>query len=172
MSSDANREARYKTAAKELLSGLSNKDAAEGLTHLKVLIDSWYDDAGGIDPDSLFRIGMSDLKEALGDASSAQRVQRLGALALERTVETLSSRAFRLAQGVIDETTSAQSVEGEANAIEREIGTLLPRVKQLDDTELKSRLMRELSDADLECRYIKEGDTNLMSIRLNQYSDR
>jgi hypothetical protein len=172
MGEDSNREIRYKAAANEVLAGLSDRDAAEGLTHLKVLVDSWYDDAGTIDPESLFRIGMSDVKEALGTASGAKVVQKLAALALERAVETLSSRAFRLAQGVIDETTSAQSVQGDAKVIAQEIESLLPRVRQLSDAALKERLLRELSDADLECRYIKDGDASMMSIRLNQYSDR
>ena len=165
-------DARYKAAADAVLADLNEKESAEGVKHLKVLVDSWYHDAGNIDPDSLFRIGMSDLKEAIGNASGTKLVQTLDALALERTVETLSSRAFRLAQGVIDETTSAQSVESDANTISKEIDTLLPRVKALPDESLKQRLLRELADADLECRYIKEGDRSLMSIRLNQYSDR
>lgn len=167
-----NREARYKDVAAEILSGLNDHDSAEGLEHIKVLVNSWYNDAGDINPDDLFRIGITDLKQAVANLSGAKRVQTLAALALERTVETLSSRAFRLAQGVIDETTSAQSVQGEASAIADEIDALLPRVKLLHDVALKERLLRELADADLECRYIKEGDSSIMSIRLNQYSDR
>ena len=73
---------------------------------------------------------------------------------------------------MIDETTSAQSVQGEARTIAQEIDGLLPQVKQLGDAALKERLLRELADADLECRYIKDGDSSVMSIRLNQYSDR
>jgi hypothetical protein len=165
-------EVRYQAAAKEVLSGLNDKDAARALDSIKVLVDSWYHEAGSINPDTLFRIGLSDLKEALGNLTGETLVQKLDALALERTVETLSSRAFRLAQGVIDETTSAQSVRGDASAIAQEIDTLLPRVKQLDDVALKERLLRELGDADLECRYIQNGDATMMSIRLNQYSDR
>lgn len=172
MDDDANRQARYKAAAKEVLSELSDDEVAQGMQYLSVLVDSWYDDAGSIDPDDLFRIGISDLHEALGNTSGSKRVQALEALALERTVEMVSSRAFRLAQGVIDETTSAKSVEGQANDIIEEINALLPSVKQLEDAALKQRLLRELSDADLECRYIKEGDPTVMSIRLNQYSDR
>ena len=172
MADNGNRDARYEAVAAEVLSGLNDRDTAEGLGHIKVLVYSWYDDAGDIDPDDLFHIGLADLKQALAHVTGTRRVQALGALALERTVETLSSRAFRLAQGVIDETTSAQSVQGEASAIAQDIDALLPRVKLLHDVSLRERLLRELADADLECRYIKEGDNSVMSIRLNQYSDR
>ncbi len=168
-----NREARYKAVADVVLSGIPDDTYRQGLERIKILVDGWYDGAGGIDPDDLFHIGLADLKKALADVPPSKRLQKLDTLVIEHKVETLSARAFRLACRVVDKEMSANAAHADAQAIAREIDGLLPQVHQLKDIALKERSLRELADADLECRYIQEGQHDgLTSIRLNQYMHR
>lgn len=91
---------------------------------------------------------------------------------LEHEVETLSARAFGLARDVIDKKLTAEAAHDSAQTISGEIDTLLPQVHALQTAELKMRLLGELADADLECRYVLEGEEGAVSLRLSHYMQR
>jgi hypothetical protein len=69
---------------------------------------------------------------------------------LERQVEKLSGRSFRLGKQVVDHQKSFQEAAPEAKQIRAEIDDLLKKAKTLPEGDLKKRLLRNLADSDLE----------------------
>lgn len=164
-----NRNERYQAVARATLGGLSGTAYEKGLELVKALVDDWYDGADGIDPDDLFQIGLNDLETALAAVPQAEVVRKLEYMVLERKVELVSTRAFQLAQQVVDGKRTTTDAYASAKVIAGEIDDLLKPVRQIQDEDLKQRLSSQLADGDLELRYIMEGESGVMSIRLNRY---
>lgn len=162
------RETIYAGVSQIALTGLAGEPYAEGQTLIRTLVDEWLS-ATQVDLDDMVRVGTADLTQALKDQTPESRLTTLRNLALERSVQRLSNRALLLARSVVDQPTTSNAVSPTARQIANEIDTLLPNVQALTDAALQQRLMRELADADLEMRFIIEGVTGLVSIRLNRY---
>ena len=160
-------ESRYQATADKVLAGLSGQDYEDGMVLVKRIVDEWFDGAGSINQDDLYRIGLSDLKSALEGVSDSEILNQLGMMVLKIEVDNLSAAAFQLASRVVNGDLTAQEARADAEVMSEKINALLKQIHHIQDKEMKQRLLNEMADADLECRYVLEGGNGIMSLRLS-----
>lgn len=166
-------ETHYGAAEAVAFDGLSPEQAASARPLVRQIVDDWLRQASedrSLRPETLVRIGLADLRKAIAGRQGDQRLTNLRYLALKPQVQRTSGRAFELAKRVADGKTSRRDASAEAGQLQRSIQALFQAVRALpDDADQKRLLMRDLADADLECRYVIEEKEGAISFRLNRH---
>lgn len=150
------------------LIGLSGEQAKEGRVLIQAIVNDWLSQADESDLEDILQIGKTDLAHTLQGQLPAEKLTTLRNLVLERQVQKLSTRAFGLARQVVNREQTYREAKMEANMVNAEVRRLLEKVKKVQDTSVKRRLLRDLADADLECLYVLNGAAGAMSRRLNR----
>jgi hypothetical protein len=154
------------------LAGLNAEQSTDATPYIRTLVDDWLnqaDDNSPLDAKDLVRIGLSDLERDIAGKTGEERLATLQSLAYEPIVQRTAGQALELAKQVADGTVSRQSVAPEAEQLHARIQTLIQEVKSFKDETNRRLLMRNLTDGDLEIRYVLEEEEGAISIRLNRY---
>jgi hypothetical protein len=166
----SNRDPYYEQVAQIALPHLDPEQVAVARKYVREIVDRWLnqlEEGDGYTPEDIIDVERGGFESRLAGTSGKGRLEVLQHMVLTTHVETLSGRALHLAKDVVDEKKPRASVLNEAAALETQIEALVKEVDTIENTSLKKPLLRQLADAGLEMRYIREGGA--MSIRLNNY---
>ena len=162
----------YESVAAVALTGLDPRQSDEGKSYVVQIVEDWLRQAGK-EPaplsDDLIESALSDLRKTLDGKTGHDRLTALQAMAIRPRVQKTSGEAFELAKRVADGKTAKGAAAAAASGLQQQIRALMQEVKAIEDEESRRRLMRDLTDGDLEARYVLDEEQGAVSLRLNRH---
>jgi hypothetical protein len=166
------RQEHYSAAETIALGGLGPEERAAAQPYVHHVVDDWLrqaDEEASLDRADLMAVGLADLEAVIRGTASGERVAALQVMALRPGVDRASAGAFDLATQVADGQATRAEVGRSATSLHARIVELMGDVKAVKDEDTRRILMRSLTDADLEVRYVLEVEVGALSFRLNRH---